>query len=311
MKSRPISVVLQRCWHYDRLALAESIDLSMGYLGLSRSYHGKKILLKPNLISGSGSALACTHGEFIAGVAVWFLEHGARVVLGDSPAFGSATGVCRQRGITERLQGLDLNIVNFVSPVNMKLASGKTIAIAAEALDCDVFVGLPKIKAHNQMFVTMAVKNIFGIVKGINKGMLHMVHGSSHEQFSAIILDLLSLLPTQLHMADGIEAMQGSGPLDGSLLQLNCLAVAANPVALDTAMLELLALDPEKSPLWCLAASRGLVGSNRNELSYPHLLPSDFSDSRFIAPDCLNGIRFNPLRFLKGLIKKAVLQFAN
>lgn len=55
------------------------------------------------------------------------------------------------------------------------------------------------------MFVTMAVKNMFGIIKGINKAMLRMVHGDGHDLFAGIILDLLSLFPCQLHLADGIE----------------------------------------------------------------------------------------------------------
>ena len=45
-----------------------------------------------------------------------------------------------------------------------------TVTVAREAMECDIFVGLPKIKAHNQMYMTLAVKNIFGIVKGVQQG---------------------------------------------------------------------------------------------------------------------------------------------
>ena len=301
-------VVLQRCISYDLFTIAACTDAIGRHLGLDGSLHGKIVLLKPNLISSRGPALACTNGRFIAGVAGWFLDQGARVVLGDSPAFGSAQTVCRNVGITEALKGLDVKLVNFTIPVKTRLAGGVTVAIAREALECDLFVGLPKIKAHNQMLVTMAVKNIFGIVKGVNKAKLHMVHGKSHAEFAGIILDLLALLPNQLHMVDGIEVMHGSGPLDGSLLALRCMAAARCPVALDTALLELLELDQAKSPLWQAAAMRGLGGSNSANLCYPLLIPQDFHGSGFVTPANLHGIRFNPWRFLRGLVKRMVIK---
>jgi uncharacterized protein (DUF362 family) len=311
MNSRALQVALQRCGSYDRSAIAELIDLMIGHVEPLGSLYGTTVLLKPNLISSNGPGLACTHGGFVAGVALWFLDQGAKVLVGDSPAFGSAVKVCQKQKISESLKGLDVKLVDFISPVRMELAGGVSVAIAREALECDLFVGLPKIKAHKQMFVTMAVKNIFGIVKGVNKAMLHMVHGDSHDRFGAIILDLVSLLPPQLHLADGIEVMHKSGPLDGSPLALNCVAAAHCPVALDTAMLSVLELDQSRSPLWRLAAQRGMDGSDLDKHRYPLLSPRDFYGSGFLAPATLNGIRFNPFRFLLGLMKRVALKVSD
>ena len=311
MNDASLQVLLQRCDSYNRFSLAELIDLMMTRLGLSGALHGKTVLLKPNLISSNGPHLACTHGEFVAGAALFFLGQGAKVLVGDSPAFGSATQVCQKKGISTALRGLDITFVDFVSPVSMKLAGGLSVTVAREALECDLFVGLPKIKAHKQMFVTMAVKNMFGIVKGLNKAMLHMVHGDSHDRFANIILDLMLLLPSQMHLADGIEVMHKSGPLGGCPLALNCVAAAPCPVALDTAMLDLLQLDPTRSPLWRVAALRGLEGSELNNLRYPLFSPQDFYGSGFIAPDTLDGIRFNLYRLFRGLVNRAILKLSD
>jgi uncharacterized protein (DUF362 family) len=308
MKSRTLPVVLQRCDSYTPSVIAELIDRVAPYVGLNSSLHGKKVLLKPNLISSTGPRLACTHGGFIAGAAMWFLAHGAKVLVGDSPAFGSAVKVCQSQKILETLHDLNVKVVNFVSPVAVKLSGGVSVTVAREALECDLFVGLPKIKAHNQMYVTMAVKNIFGTVKGVNKAMLHMAHGGSHDQFAAIILDLISILPPQLHLADAIEVMDQSGPLDGSCLALDCVAGARCPVALDTALLDLLQLTRTQSPLWRIAALRGLDGSKFNNLCFPLLSPQDFHGSGFTAPDILNGVRFNPVRFLRNMMKRLALK---
>jgi uncharacterized protein (DUF362 family) len=311
MNDVSFKVLLEKSDCYNRFALADLIDMMIAHLGLNDSFHGKTVLLKPNLIASSGPRFACTHAEFIAGAALWFLGKGAKVLVGDSPAFGSASTVCQKKGIAAALQGLDVTIVDFVSPVKIKLSGGVYVTVAREALACDLFVGLPKVKAHKQMFVTMAVKNMFGIVKGVNKAMLHMVHGNGHDRFAGIILDLISLLPSQLHLADAIEVMHTSGPLDGHPLALNCVAAATCPVALDTAMLDLLQLDPGKSPLWRVASFRGMGGSDLHNLRYPLFSPRDFHGSGFLTPESLDSIRFNPFRFFRGLAKRMILKVSD
>lgn len=301
-------VVLQRCADYRQSAIMAVIDAAMTLLA-TNNFHGKVVLLKPNLISSSGTGLACTHGQFIAAAAAWFLDHGARVRIGDSPAFGSAEKVCGKLGIGVALQGMNVELVEFATPVQKRLAGGMTVAVAREALDCDLLVGLPKVKAHNQMYVTLAVKNIFGIVKGMNKAMLHMIHGGDHRHFGGIILDLLDILPPHLHLADGIVAMHTSGPLDGSPLPLYCIAAAKSPVAMDTALLDALELDCRRSPLWLEAAARKLAGSEGGTIGYPVLIPQHFFGSGFVAPASLNPVRFSLLRFCRGMMKRAMLRF--
>lgn len=303
----PVAVALQRCLGYTATDVASGVNDALSGIGCTGGMHGKTVLLKPNLISAAGSPHSCTHPLFIAAVVDWFLSHGARVSIGDSPAFGSAARVCEKRGIRSALRGKDIKVVEFTTPVYKNLACGVRLKVAAEALECDLFVGLPKIKAHQQMSTTMAVKNIFGVVTGTHKAMLHMREGSSHERFSAMILDLINLLPPQLHLADGIEAMHRSGPMDGEVLPLGCLAASISAVGLDTALLMALEIDLLKSPLWLSASKRKMIGSDPKTLVFPILPPEAFHGSGFVVPSELNPIRFNPLRFLKGVARRLLL----
>ncbi len=309
MNDPSLQVLLQRCVHYDEETITAFVDQTLRHFHGNATLHGKTVLLKPNLISSLGPALACTHPQFIAGVAAGFLHHGARLVLGDSPAFGSAVRVCEKMAITRALKKLAVPIVEFKTPQRLRTAQGVTLTVAQEALECDLFVGLPKVKAHNQLYVTLSVKNVFGVVKGMEKALLHMTHGATHDGFAGNIVDLLALLPPQMHFADGIVAMHRSGPLDGESLALSCVAAARSAVALDTALLTALELEPRHSPLWRVAARRKFVGSDPGSINYPFNIPEDFYGSGFIAPATLNPIRFNPLRFLRGLINRALLRF--
>jgi len=78
MHTKSHRVALQRCDSYDRIVISELIDSSLPHIGIPGSFHGKTVLLKPNLIS-SGPRLAGTHSSFVAGAALWFLNHGANV----------------------------------------------------------------------------------------------------------------------------------------------------------------------------------------------------------------------------------------
>ncbi len=308
MNDPSLQVVLQRCVAYEKDAVAALVEAALVRLGRSGGLHGQIVLLKPNLISSSGPLLACTHPQFIAGVAACFLDHGARLFLGDSPALGSAAKVCEKQGISQTLKGMNVKIIDFSTPLQKRLAGGLTVTLAREALECDLFVGLPKVKAHNQLYVTLAVKNVFGIVKGVGKAMLHMVHGATHGEFAEIILDLQDLLPPQMHFADCIVAMHKSGPLDGEPLPLYCIAAANSAVAMDTALLTALELDPWRSPLWQVAATRRLVGSDPASIDYPGLLPADFHGSGFLPPLGLSPIRFSSWQFIRGLMQRAMLK---
>lgn len=301
--------MLTRCVGYESLLLEERLQAVMSCLDLPDTFHGRTILLKPNLISSRGPAIACTSPLFLAAVARWFYEQGARILIGDSPAFGTTESVMEKHGMTAALNGLPFRQIHFKSPVRRTVAGGVTIEIAAEALECDLLVNLPRLKAHNQMYITCAVKNFFGIVVGMRKAMLHMRHGKSHREFADILLALPDLVTPHLSLVDGIEVMHRSGPLDGEKLMLGCIGGAQCPVALDTAMLELLGVPKSHSPLWQAAYGQQHKGAQSEKLLYPLDVPSQFHGSGFLLPQGLNPVRFSLLRLLLGGMRRLKLAF--
>lgn len=305
------SVALIQCKSYTDNVLDVGVAAALDTLDFPSNLNGSTVLLKPNLISSRGPALACTNANYLAALVRWLTDHGAKIIIGDSPAFGNTVSVMERQGMMAPLKGLPFQQVQFSTPVKRALSNGITVEVAAEAFECDVFINLPKLKAHNQMFMTGAVKNIFGIVVGIRKAMLHMRHGSDHGEFSDILIRLPELLPKSFHLLDGIEAMHVSGPIDGEKISLCCIGASRCPVALDTAVLEMLELPLINSPLWKVAAEMGHPGSSAEQISYPLADPCQFHGSGFVAPGSLNAVRFNPFRLISGMLRRLRLAFGS
>jgi uncharacterized protein (DUF362 family) len=172
------SVALLACSHYRTREIAEKIDRLCTALRFTVGV-GSRVLLKPNLLSArSGEHLACTHPAFVAAVAEWFLDQGAKVAIGDSPVFGTAKGVMRATGIEKALAGLPVECINFDQSATVKLSGGVSVDMARAAMECDLLVNLPRVKAHSQLFVTLAVKNYFGTVVGFQKAWWHLRYGN-------------------------------------------------------------------------------------------------------------------------------------
>ncbi len=309
MNAESLAVALTRCPDYTSPRLAAAVTDLLAALDLAVS-RGAKVLLKPNLISGArADGLACTHPEVVATVARWFLDHGAVVAVGDSPAFGTARQVMTACGYDAALKGLPVERCNFDRPVPVRLACGEQVGLARPALECDLLVNLPKVKAHCQMLVSLAVKNCFGTVVGWRKPWLHARHGDMGNRFEALLVDLVGVLPVGLSLADGVVAMQGSGPVKGGHPHpLGLLAGSTNPVALETALLAVLGIDPHGSPVWRECARRGLTGCDPAALVYPLLAADRVRVDDFAVPSGLKPVSFRPHRLLLGAFKRLIVR---
>lgn len=306
MELNACEVGLVACRRYERRLLKERVEALTSALGF-RVSAGSRVLLKPNLVSAvRNKGLACTHPEVVAAVAEWFLDQGATVQIGDSPAFGTSLGVMASCGIDAAMKGLPVTMLNFSAVRKVRLASGLSVGVARAVGECDLLVNLPKIKAHGQLYLTLAVKNYFGTVVGLRKPWLHARHGDLDNRFEAMLVDLLGVLPGGITLADGVVAMQGDGPVGGTPFSLQLLAGGLNPVALDTALIAVLGLPPEASPVWRECLRRNLAGSRLGELSFPLAGVAEVAAQGFQPPSRLRPVSFHPWRLFWGAVKRVM-----
>ena len=264
---------------------------------------GSRLLIKPNFVALRGAHLCCTHPVIIAAVARHCLERGARVVVGDSPAFGTAQAIAQSIGLPALLRPLGLEVVTLGAGAKVTSA-GVPVRVAAEALDADLIVNLPKFKAHSQMRFSGAVKNLFGCVTGVRKAWLHALHGDKKDRFAAMICGLMEVLPPTVSLMDAVTAMHRTGPIAGDPFPLGLLGASASPVALDTAGAAVLGASAEQFPIWRHCRKRGFAGANALDLEYPMDRPESFDATGFILPAQLKPESFRPDILLKSLIKR-------
>ncbi len=300
--TRPIPVALARVPGYDSPGLAQGVAQVLQASGFAPA-PGTRVLVKPNLVSRRNATLSCTHPQVAVAACVWLLDRGAKPFVADSPAFGDVYGVARACGLDRALARINVPLTPLLAPRTLTTSFGQGIGVSAQALDAEVILNLPKLKAHGQMVMTGAVKNLFGLAVGFRKALAHARWGEQGNRFEAAILDILAACPSVHTLMDGVTAMHRDGPVGGDPCPLSLLAASPDPVAVDTAVYTLLGLTPARIPLWREALARNLPGAFPENLAYPLEQPTAFDGTLFEPPKRVLPVTFRPLRLVRGRIK--------
>lgn len=297
-------VAIVRCENYDRenveAALKKAVDL-LGGIG-SFIKPGSKALLKPNLLSARApDEGVTTHPEIIRAVGRLVRAAGANPLIGDSPAscifspeqVYEATGVKR---IAEE-EGFELVKFDNVTQIN-------NFPISKYARDCDYIISIPKLKTHGLMTVTCAVKNLFGVVIGLFKTECHKL-APNPVVFAKTLIDVLQIAKPTLTIVDAVVAMEGDGPSNGNLRNLNLVIAGNDAVAVDAVISHMIGLEPEDIPTTKEANTRGLGEADLEKIE---ILGEDLSNIRikdFKLPKSADAILIKkiPNSFLRQFAK--------
>jgi len=272
---------------------------------LPREIQSSTVLIKPNFISRQNASLSCTHPALIEAVCAYFSSRGNTVFVGDCPAFGSARSVAAALDLPGRLTPYGARILELKTTWPRAARTGEGPTLARLPDEVKLVVNLPKLKAHKQMAISGATKNLFGLVPGVRKALAHVRYGGSRLEFARMILDLLPDCPESVSLMDGIRAMHKSGPTDGEPCECGILGASSDPVALDTAVYCALGLTPQEVPLWRAAQERGLMGADPEALVFSGIRPDDWGQG-FQMPSELNPVGFHPLRLTKSICKRGL-----
>lgn len=235
-------------------------------LGIGPSWvRRRSVLLKPNLVEPSLQAPQInTHPAFVRAVADVFRSWDAREVF-----VAEGQGHCRdtayvleQSGLGPILDEAHLEFVdlNHDEVWTVRNRSGLTplasLHLPASLKRADLVVSLPKLKTHHWVGVTLAMKNLFGVMPGVAYGWpKNVLHQAGIE---ASILDITATVRPALAIVDGIVGMEGDGPLMGSPVPSGVVILGTNLPAVDATGARLIGIDPLTVPY--LAATSGWLG---------------------------------------------------
>ncbi|MDT8442233.1 MAG: DUF362 domain-containing protein [Desulfuromonadales bacterium] len=264
---------------------------------------GQRVLIKPNMLAGKAPEKAVTtHPEIVRQTILLAQAAGGTVSVGDSPGLGRPREVARKCGILQVIEETGATFAPFAESVPVHSPSGMfhQLEIARDALDAEVIINLPKLKTHQMIGYTGAVKNLFGLVVGMRKARLHLQAGSDKAFFALMLLDLAEYCQPALSIMDAVIGMEGDGPGSGEPVRLGAVLASPQPLALDTVATAMVNLPEQRVWTQRMARQQGLPGVDLSEielcgtplaeLRHESFRPARSADVNFGLPAPLNNL---------------------
>jgi len=247
-------VSLVKCNSYDQDTLYESIKKSIDLLGGISCFIKKdeKVLIKPNLLAAREPEDGVnTHPEIIRAVVRILKQVTNNISIGDSPGgYLKVEDVYDKSGLSKVAQEEGVKLVKFDS-----FDKFNDIPIAKHALEADRIISIPKLKVHDLMVITAALKNIFGIVPGLYKAECHRIY-STVNGLAETLFFISRKVKVDLVITDAITSMHERGPASGKLINTNLIITGSSMVAVDTIIAKLIKASIDKIPLLKVAYSK-------------------------------------------------------
>jgi uncharacterized protein (DUF362 family) len=212
---------------------------------------GRRVVIKVNLADYQPNRAIHTHPMVVASVLElcrkWKV---ADVVVVEGSGFLRNTEqLVAASGLGEvlshfRVPFIDLNHDEPIKVANKGRLTGLDhLHFARTVASADVLISVAKLKSHGALGATLSLPNMLGALPGTCYGWpKNELHGRGIENS---VVDAAATRLPDLSIVDGIEAMVGDGPLNGTAKNFGALVFGTDPVAVDATCFRLLNLNPE------------------------------------------------------------------
>jgi len=237
----------------------KAIELSGGLTDIIK--RGDTVIIKPNIILPKPpESAAVTDPRVCKVIANMVRELGAKPIIAESTGVGldteesiqgSGYGKLREEGyevIDLKKEGTET--VKIPVPKGKKM---KEITLPKIVVDADVVISVPKMKTHDQPLVTLALKNMKGVMPDTFKRKFHTTFGIFQG-----VADLATVMKPTLSVVDGIIAMEGLGPAFGDPVEMDLIIAGRDPVAVDAVTCSVMGIQPKDDGCVRVAAESGI-----------------------------------------------------
>lgn len=229
---------------------------------------GNDVIIKPNIcVDFRKYEWAATTNPWVVGtlVKMCFEAGAARVRVMDQTWKRNMTKAYQESGIQEQVEAAGgemewMPVEKFVpiaAPQGIEL---QTFDVYDEILNADVFINVPVAKHHMDAKLTLAMKNLMGIISD---------RPVIHKNFGQRIADLASAIRPTLNVMDAVRVMKKNGPIGFFIkdtLLMDTVIVSEDMVAIDSYTTRLFDMKPEDLDYVVCAAGMGLGRSDVENL---------------------------------------------
>ncbi len=192
---------------------------------------GDDVIVKPNICVDFRTFEygATTNPEVVAALVELCLGAGARRVrVMDNPFGGSAESAYARSGIADAVTaaGGQMEVMNPAKFRETEIPEGRDISswpVYQEVLNADVVIDVPIAKHHSLARLSLAGKNLLGVIQSRNK---------MHSNLGQRTADLVSLVRPNLTVVDAVRTLVAHGPGGGSLddVRLSNTVIASHDI---------------------------------------------------------------------------------
>jgi uncharacterized protein (DUF362 family)/Pyruvate/2-oxoacid:ferredoxin oxidoreductase delta subunit len=303
------NVSIQQCGEYDFDQVFQAVTRAIESAGDFPDVENKTVLLKPNLLYPVPPEKAVTTHPVVVDAVITYVKsrNPGRIIVGDSPGVATMETAGKKSGIKDIVLKHNVDWVDFTNPTLLEYKNGikqKQFFPAEIVCESDVIISIPKLKTHEMMYYTGAMKNLFGTIPGLNKSRFHF-NFPEKDDFATMIVDLNGALKPSYAIMDAIVAMEGPGPGSGFPKHLGLILASSNILALDITAADLIGYNPLNIPILKIGLERGLWLKTIEDIRFPGEQPDDVRPENFQKVKVLKDTGFIK-RFLPESIYKFI-----
>ena len=303
------TVALTRCSDYSAKNVADAIQRQFELLGGLEKFvkYGDSVLLKPNFIAPLSRRHATqTDPAILIETAKLLKDFGAKPFIADSPAWDNISACVKALEMEEALKKLGVPFRQLDNPKICKIEPDTKVGISSVALDADVIINMPKFKSHQQLVATFAVKNMFGCVTGKKKAYWHFAKGKDSQQFCQLLIGIFKFLNPVLTIIDGVIAMDGPGPINGTTKNLGWIIAGTEPISCETVCSKLINMAPQDLPMVRVAQKIDFGCWDLDKIKITGDAPEQAICKDFIPAELI-PVRFSLIHVCKSICKQILL----
>ena len=262
------------------------------------SLKGKKCVIKTNMVEIQAGHPITTHPAVVKAAYDLAVARGASdIVVAEGPGHmrdmeyllheSGIGALCKKLG----LRFIDLNVDDLDEIENVEgFSKFKTIWIPKTILEAGALISTPKMKTHHWIGVTCSMKNLLGCIPGKKYG---WPKNSVHRYgIKGTTIDLTHLLKPTLALVDGIVAMEGDGPINGTAKQCGVMVLGEDLAAVDSTCARIMNVAISDLPYIQLAgevignideSNISILGAPVNSVKQVFELPITLKDKALLA----------------------------